>query len=424
MDKCVQVLAPGGGAPLSITGSADDFGVVGAIERAGGNYEPQVMHLLGRAVRRADTCLDIGANIGILTLALARLAPDGRVFAFEPGDTSYAYLTRNVADNDAANTVTEQLGAYDVTGTLTLQTSASHPGGAYIADTDAHESASERVPVTRLDDWVDRRGLDRVDVIKMDIEGAELRALAGAQKTLGRFHPFLVVECNPVALKRFQNADANALVDALRSMYGKVFFIDGFDVRELVSAEQAQRALELHGIIDLVCGDRARELAITTNAAGTARRARAIAGRLRRAATRRFRPADAKSPVLNFVHDPSYEARFSINRLVATKKTTVVLPVSVRNTGHEWFSSTFPNHPICASYHWRSADGALAEADGIRTFFRDPLGPGESTVLDLVVAIPEQVGEFTLEFALVQEAFAWFDDLRPELTLRLPVIVR
>ncbi len=129
-------------------------------------------------------------------------------------------------------------------------------------------------------------------------------------------------------------------------------------------------------------------------------------------------------PALNFVHSPSYSARFDVNRLVATHTTTMELPVVVRNTGVDWFSSTFPNHPVCASYRWKRADGDLVEADGIRTFFRDPLGPGQQAELRLLVAIPDTPGEYVLEFALVQEAFAWFDDLRGDLTVRLPVTVR
>src|SRR5256885_1629589 len=128
---------------LSITGSAEDFGVIGAIERAGGRYEPHVMHLLTRLVHPTDVCIDIGANIGVLSLLLSRLAAKGDVFALEPGEASFAYLMQNLADSNATNVVAEQLGVYDLTGTLTLQVSGSHPGGAYISQTGVHEASSE-----------------------------------------------------------------------------------------------------------------------------------------------------------------------------------------------------------------------------------------------------------------------------------------
>jgi FkbM family methyltransferase len=420
VDKTVEVVLPNGARPLSITGSADDFGVIGAIERAGGQYEPHVMQLLSRLVQPTDVCVDIGANIGVLTLTLARLAANGKVYAFEPGHASFAYLEKNIAAADAAHVVAAPMGVYDLTGTLPLQVSESHPGGSYISQTDAHEAASESIPVTRLDDWVEANGIDRLDVMKLDIEGAELRVIDGARKTLDRFRPVLVVECNPVALERFQKADAGVLVDALRAIYGKVFFIDGSALREITSNEQVRAELGHLGIVDLVCGARAERIAAHTTRPSVAR----LLPKLRHLAARRLRQVKRAPVALNFIHSPSYHARFDVNRLVATRNTTIELPVVLDNTGDDWFSSGFENHPVCASYRWRTAAGELYERDGIRTFFRDPLGPGASTVLRLTVAVPEAAGDYVLEFALVQESFAWLDDLRPELTVRLPVTVR
>jgi FkbM family methyltransferase len=420
VDKRVDVLLPNGAAPLSITGASDDFGVIGAIERAGGHYEPQVMNVLSRLVRASDVCVDIGANIGVLALLMSRLATNGRVYAFEPGDASFKYLSQNIADADATNVVAEQLGVYDITGTLTLQVAQSHPGGAYISQTEAHEATSEKVPVTRLDDWADTLKIDRVDVVKLDIEGAELRVIEGARKTLERFRPVLVVECNPVALERFQKADASVLVDTLRAIYGKVFFIDGMSLRPITSNAQIDAELGRLGIVDLVCGARAEEIA----AHPPRPTARAVASKLRRVAVSTLKARRRAPLAMNFVHSPSYQARFDVNRLVANCNTTIDLPVVVHNTGNDWFSSTFPSHPVCASYRWTTATGEIVERDGIRSFFREPLGPGAETVVQLVVAIPAEPGEYVLEFALVQESFAWFDDLRPDLTLRLPVTVR
>jgi FkbM family methyltransferase len=420
VDKTVDVVLPGGAPPLSITGSADDFGVIGAIERAGGQYEPHVMQVLSRLVQPTDVCVDIGANIGVLTLALARLAPQGKVYAFEPGHASFAYLEKNIANAEATNVVAASMGVYDLTGTLPLQVSESHPGGSYISQTEVHEASSESIPVTRLDDWAEANAIDRLDVMKLDIEGAELRVIDGARKTLDRFRPVLVVECNPVALERFQKADASVLVDALRAIYGKVFFIDGSALREITSNEQIRAELGHLGIVDLVCGARAERIA----AHSPRRSARSLVPRLRKLAATRLRQVRRAPVALNFIHSPSYAARFDVNRLVATHNTTIELPIVVHNTGDDWFSSAFDNHPVCASYRWRTAAGELYERDGIRTFFREPLGPGAQTVLQLTVAIPESPGEYVLEFALVQESFAWLDDLRPELTIRLPVTVR
>ena len=100
------------------------------------------------------------------------------------------------------------------------------------------------------------------------------------------------------------------------------------------------------------------------------------------------------------------------------------VPITIRNTSYALYSSTFRNHPVCASYHWLDEQGATVERDGIRTFFAKPLRPGAKTVVDLLVAMPETPGSYTLVFSLVQEAFAWFDDLVPELGIPLPVVIR
>jgi FkbM family methyltransferase len=430
-DRSVEVVGPEVVGSFHVTGADVDYGVIGAIERAGGRYEIHVMDLLSALVRPDDVCLDVGANIGVLTIVLARLCRDGSVYAFEPGTSSYEYLARNVVAAGATNVTTEPLALSDVTGTLTLHMNATHPGGAHLGVPDAHEKTHETVRVSRLDDWVKEQGLDRIDVVKLDIEGAELLALDGATDVLERLRPTLVVECNPVALRRFQDAAADALVERLRSVYGTVYYVDGAVLERLRTPEQAAAALAQHGIIDLVCGPRADAIApeppvptTTDRARATARRMIAHSEQLERAVAQVRRRARRRRMVTSYVHEPAYEARFSINRLVATHLTTMSIPVAIRNTSEFWYSSTFAEHPICASYHWLDENGVAIERDGIRTFLREPLGPGQATIVDLMVAMPERPGFYTLVFALVQEAFAWFDDLDPGLGIPLPVVIR
>ena len=181
MDTSVELELPGTGALGRITGSSDDYFVIGAIERSG-EYERHVMAFLANVVRPADVCLDVGANIGVMSLLLARLCPDGEVYAFEPGTTSCAYLRQNVRDNDLGNVRVENLGLYDVSDTLVLSVDAHHPGGAHLERAREERADGEGVRVARLDDWMATQSRDRVDVVKMDIEGAELRAIDGADR--------------------------------------------------------------------------------------------------------------------------------------------------------------------------------------------------------------------------------------------------
>jgi FkbM family methyltransferase len=413
MDKRVDVLTPSGEAWFTVTGSATDAGVLGGIERRGGYYEPRLVSLLTRLVHPSDVCLDIGANIGVVSLILADLAPAGSVFAFEPGAGNLRYLERNVLDNHGRNITIEPVGLYDKPGTLRLHVDAAHPGGAHIAGTEVRGEASEEITVVALDDWIGASGLERLDVIKMDIEGAELRALDGAHSVLSRFRPLLIIECNPITLARFQDARPEELFARLRAIYPKIYFDDDGPIRELVSDAHASSVLERCGVIDLVCGDRVAALA-----------ERPVVTRARRLLQRARRRLRRGPPSVNFVQSPSYHARFGINRLVATRSTTVVLPVVLHNTSRFWLSSTFDGHPVSASYRWRRHDGVVLDANGMRSFFPSPVPPGGKTTVDLFVALPDDHGEYVLQFALVQEGYAWFDDLERGLSFPLPVSVR
>lgn len=405
---------------MSIIGSADDFGVVGAIARGRGHYEPQVMALLSRLVRRDDVCLDVGANIGIMTVLLGKLCVEGHVWAFEPSTVTRDYLSRNVSANGLSNVTVDEHGLYDATGVASLQLNASHPGGAYVSETEAREADAERIELVTLDDWVSAEHLDRIDVIKMDIEGAELHALRGAMDTLHRFRPALVVECNPVALRRFHRARAGELLELLRSVYTDLFWIDGHALRPLQSEGDARTALDRHGIIDVAAGDRVKALSSAVSRRFPVRRK--VKDMLHRARSR-SRP-DSQGDVMNFVHEPNYVARFDVNRFVGNAGTSVEVSVHVSNTSRYVYSSSFPNHPVCASYRILSGDGLMVECDGIRTFFREPLRPGATATLDMLVALPDKPGDYLLSFSLVQEAFAWFDELDPALAFTLPLEVR
>ncbi len=395
---------PASGTTLGkITGSADDTGVIGTLQREAGEYEPHLMQFLAQSVRPTDVCLDVGANIGVMSLCLARLCPDGRVYAFEPGRASRAYLEANIAANALTNVVPVPVGAYDTNTSLGLEVEAGHPGGAFVS---AANAATERIDVVRLDDWVTTQELARVDVLKLDVEGAEIRALAGARRTLARHRPLVIAECNPIALRRDASASADALVDELAAVYGTVYFLHEATPRPLESRAQLRRQLEAAGIVELVAGDRV---------VGQSRRPRVV---YRAARVAKDRLRRSRAPAMNYVHEPSYDVRIDAAQVRAAHGTTTTVPLYVRNTCRRaWFSSAFARNPVMVSYHWLDAHGTVVEYDGLRTPFPRPLGPGRQATLALAVRMPYEPGEYVLACALVQEGFAWFDALRPDLAV-------
>ena len=413
------------GASFPIIGGSADEGVLASIQRSDGNYEPHLLRVLGRLLQPDAVCLDIGANIGVISVFMARHCIDGVVHAFEPGQETAGYLSTNVEANGLGNVRVHRVGLYDRDGTLVLNYNEHHPGGAFISDTEASDGAPESIQVQTLDTWAAHVGLERLDVIKMDVEGAELRVLAGGRETLRRFRPVIVLECNPVPLRRFQAATADDLVAALEAATGPVLRILPDGSFEKLSRRSLHTALAEEGIVELVGG-------LDPGAVGagepTARRLRRA--RRRFAALplpRRLRawlPRLAEVPP-TYVYEPSFTGRLRAEPQVVDAGREFEVAVELHNDSRFWWSSGFAQ-PVNLSYRWWSADGAscLDAGDGQRTFFDRPVRPGGRVRAQLRVRTPDAPGAYVLGVTLVQEAFAWFDDIDPRLRLDLPVEVR
>jgi FkbM family methyltransferase len=136
-------------------------------------------------VRPGMVCLDAGANIGYFTVLMAELAgPTGKVYAAEPIPETRRYLQQNIAINgfDATTTVIgDALGAES--SQVNLFVPPGEPKNALILDADSYQGWEKHtVAVKPIDDL----GLERVDFVKIDVEGAEYAVWRGMQKTLDR----------------------------------------------------------------------------------------------------------------------------------------------------------------------------------------------------------------------------------------------
>jgi FkbM family methyltransferase len=142
-------------------------------------------------VRPGDTVLDCGANIGVFARQ-ALSAGAARVVAIEPGPASVACLHRNFSSEIAAHRlIICPVGVWHREETLRLFTDENTSVGDSLVL--PRGSTGIDVPLTRIDTLVGHLALSRVDFVKMDIEGAEQEALAGARETLARFRPRLAI---------------------------------------------------------------------------------------------------------------------------------------------------------------------------------------------------------------------------------------
>lgn len=177
--------------------------------------EPEVV-ALDEFLVTDGVAVDVGAGFGLYTLSFAaQLGPAGRVLSFEPLPGPHAFVRRVIRWLGATNvTLSRQaLGDHHGSGEMSLPRRhglAVH-GRAFLADeaegvgsnTEFHAERAVPVTVATLDATVRAAGIDRVDLIKIDVEGYELAVLRGAEWTLGLFRPALLLEIEHRHLDRF-----------------------------------------------------------------------------------------------------------------------------------------------------------------------------------------------------------------------------
>jgi len=408
----VQLSSPFDPVPYSVMGPPEDRGVIGQIQLSGGAYEPQVMNALSRLLEPDSVAFDVGANIGVFALVMSRLCPRGRVYAFEPAIESFDYLVRNLQANGARNVVAEHRAVYDTTGLVPFVFSPDYPPGSFVSNNAEHSADSRPMEAVRLDDYAEDRGIDRVDLIMIDAEGAEFAVLRGAERTIAVHRPALLVELNPVSLRRVGGGTFRELLAVLRR--GRALFSmtpGGLPVR-ITSDRHAEKLLRREGVTELLCLPGGHPARTPKSWARGLREAARLEAELNR-----WRP-----PANDFVIEPAYRLHPPAEAGGAAGQT-LTLPVTVENEGPAWFSSDYVYYPVHLSYRWLDADGSPLVHDGHRGRFSAPLGPGRSATVELPVQLPSAPGRHHLALTLLQENYVWFDALDPSLRTTIPVTV-
>lgn len=187
--------------------SPDDL-AVGQSVLAGG-YEPEVEAVFRATLRPGMRALDVGANIGFFTMLAASLVGSkGHVLAFEPNPRNARMAEASRRMNGFEHVTVMQAGAGRVPGLLALNTSFSN-GTTSALDTDAVLGA-ETVACLPIDRLALPGG--RIDLIKIDVEGAEFNALVGAEGLIRRDRPLIVFEFGPGQLPGISGVSGEELL--------------------------------------------------------------------------------------------------------------------------------------------------------------------------------------------------------------------
>lgn len=221
------------GRTLVVAGSDDDDYFRNVVDAS--DATDSLLRGLRPYVADDAVCIDVGANIGLYSLALSILAPRGVVYAFEPSPSAIGYLRENVRANCVANVEVSDMAIADRCGTAAFQDFSFFSAGSFISDesplltSESYGSAESVVSTITLDDFAAGRGLARVDFVKIDVEGAELLVLAGAERVLARDRPMVVLEFNSFGFTNHQSTLPQVALSRIRSMFPHVYVFSRAD---------------------------------------------------------------------------------------------------------------------------------------------------------------------------------------------------
>jgi len=162
-------------------------------------HEPINTKIISKLLKKGMTCIDIGGNIGYYVLLERKLVgKEGKIIAIEPLQQNFDYLKKNISLQNVDNIITFNFACGDKDGKAKFFINKKSNGCQVIRDGAEPPNPSKgkisEVLVRRLDSIVEELKLDRVDFIRMDVEGYELHILRGLKKTLEIFKPIISLE--------------------------------------------------------------------------------------------------------------------------------------------------------------------------------------------------------------------------------------
>jgi FkbM family methyltransferase len=223
------------GSTFRVTVNETSHSSTAALCRRGfGAVEPDVAPVFAKLASQSDVVLDVGANIGIYTMAAAVLNPKAEVVAFEPLPDVYERLLANAVLNGLENVICVNAAVSNGAGVATLfapagrvATTASQEVAHRLRHPNerAHEPgpyACHIVPTVDLDDFVDLAQLSGVDLVKIDVEQAEFTVLQGMTRIIAKFRPHIICELFP---ESWIHRDVGAEIEALLAPHGYYFYL-------------------------------------------------------------------------------------------------------------------------------------------------------------------------------------------------------
>ena len=164
-----------------------------------GTTEPHLQQVIRQYVAEGDTVYDIGANVGYVSLSLAKqVGPQGQVFAFEPIPQTFALLKNNVQLNHLDNIKTLNVAASDKSGETTIRIPESLSMSSMVWHRNDPSAIELQIETVRIDELVGAGNLPAPKFVKIDVEGAEALVVQGMRHTIAGSKPVLFLECSEI----------------------------------------------------------------------------------------------------------------------------------------------------------------------------------------------------------------------------------
>lgn len=189
-------------------------------------FEPDLYCMIKNYLSTDSIYFDVGANIGATAISIARHLEKGFVYAFEP-TSAYEYLEKNIKINSLINVKSFNIALGENEGQTSFKTTAECLACSHriIEDNCLTEPNVDSVTISRLDDIVKRESVNRVDFVKIDVEGYESNVLEGCEFIIQKFNPIFFVEFNSWCLIAFKNESPRMFLKILYEKFKNLYWI-------------------------------------------------------------------------------------------------------------------------------------------------------------------------------------------------------
>ncbi len=224
--------------PLTYYVGANDTSI-GSHLLQDGEYEPHVTYQIRSLLKPGQRFVDVGASFGYFaTLAGSIVGSTGELIAFEPGPQNQSLLLLNLAKNGVSQPEVHPVALSDSPGFLTYSSSGANGFVTPFLGDPSELATRTLVRCETLDSVIGNR---QVDMMKIDVEGAEGLVLRGGEATIKRCHPILLMEFSPPSLESTSGMSGEEFLDLLEPI-GYKFDIVSLSPRKATSPADIMKA--------------------------------------------------------------------------------------------------------------------------------------------------------------------------------------